>query len=215
MRSRRVSEWSRGATARDRRHSRLRLARPQDTGAGFSGLVVVNREHGVDPVGARCSAVGDGAAAGRSDVQGESAPSKVVITRVVGVPILGQCRRHERPRSSLYLLPRDWRRRRAAALPTHRYYNPGSLRFLRSVGVGGASRVLEVGCGQGQMAHLIAGELGPDGQVVGVDASDAQIEAAARTDSRRGKCRWVRAHADALSEVGGPFDLVYSRFKRR
>ena len=62
------------------------------------------------------------------------------------------------------------------------------------------------------MAHLIAGELGARGKVVGADASDAQLEVAANTDPRPGKCRWLRARADALGDAGGPFDLVYSRF---
>ena len=67
----------------------------------------------------------------------------------------------------------------------------------------GARRVLDVGCGEGQIARLaVAGGAGP---VVGVDASAAQIAEARRRD---GGPRYLRASATALPVRAGWFDAA-------
>jgi SAM-dependent methyltransferase len=67
----------------------------------------------------------------------------------------------------------------------------------------GAARVLDVGCGEGQIARLVAREGAR--RVVGVDASAAQIAEAARLG---GGVAYVRASASALPLPPGDFDAV-------
>ena len=67
----------------------------------------------------------------------------------------------------------------------------------------GASDVLDLGCGEGQIARLAAAA--GAAQVVGVDASDAQIREARR---RGGGPSYVRASATRLPVRSGWFDAV-------
>jgi len=64
----------------------------------------------------------------------------------------------------------------------------------------GARRVLDVGCGEGQIARALV-----DARVVGVDPTWAQLEVAR---SRGGGRAYVRAAADALPVAGASFDAV-------
>jgi SAM-dependent methyltransferase len=91
------------------------------------------------------------------------------------------------------------------------FYNPGSRRFLRQVGAREphVRNVLEVGCGQGQMAHFLARE---GCRVVGIDLSEAQLAIARSTAPAGSACTFVCTSADQLDALGGPFDLIYSRF---
>ena len=66
----------------------------------------------------------------------------------------------------------------------------------------GARRVLDVGCGEGQVARRVA-RLGTD--VVGIDASMAQVAAA---HDRGGPAQFVRARAEQLPCLSGSFDAV-------
>jgi SAM-dependent methyltransferase len=74
--------------------------------------------------------------------------------------------------------------------------------------VGGG--VLEIGCGLGNTTARIAGLIGPDGHVTGVDVSPRMIES----------CRAEVAVPNAsfevrdvqFDELGGPYDGVFSRF---
>jgi len=68
--------------------------------------------------------------------------------------------------------------------------------------VQGARRVLDVGCGEGQVARRIAGT---GAEVVGVDPTAAQVEMARQ---RAGGPRYVRAGAEALPCRDGSFDTV-------
>lgn len=69
----------------------------------------------------------------------------------------------------------------------------------------GADRVLDVGCGEGQIARLVAGT--GAATVVGVDASSAQIAEAQR---RGGGAAYARATALALPARTAAFDAVVS-----
>ena len=74
-------------------------------------------------------------------------------------------------------------------------------------------RVLDVGCGFGDTTQRIAGLVGADGEVVGVDAARQFIEVARREADAAG-VRNVRFDvADVqVADVGGPYDLAFSRF---
>jgi SAM-dependent methyltransferase len=70
----------------------------------------------------------------------------------------------------------------------------------------GATRVLDVGCGEGQLARRIAAldAHGPD-VVVGVDPTERQISAAM---TRGGGVRYARAAAESLPFADASFDAV-------
>ena len=65
---------------------------------------------------------------------------------------------------------------------------------------GGARRVLDVGCGEGQLARRLAAR---GVEVVGVDPTQGQVEEAVR---RGGGPSYVRADAEALPWGSGSFD---------
>ena len=66
----------------------------------------------------------------------------------------------------------------------------------------GARRVLDVGCGEGQVSRRIAG-LGA--QVVGLDPTAAQIDAA---QERGGQPRFIRARSEQIPSPNASFDAV-------
>jgi tRNA A58 N-methylase Trm61 len=59
-----------------------------------------------------------------------------------------------------------------------RLIDPITRRFLVAAGITEGMRVLDVGSGAGDVAMLIAGLVGPQGEVVGTDLSTIAIEAA-------------------------------------
>src|SRR5262245_61976095 len=50
-------------------------------------------------------------------------------------------------------------------------FRPKTEAFLRGAGVVPGMRVLDAGCGAGDVSFLVAEMVGPDGEVVGVDRS--------------------------------------------
>lgn len=80
-------------------------------------------------------------------------------------------------------------------------------------GVGGGSRVLDVGCGTGSTTLAVARRLGAQGRVVGIDVSGPMV-AAARARAEREGARTSFICADAQEHAFDPvgFDLVLSRF---
>jgi SAM-dependent methyltransferase len=69
-------------------------------------------------------------------------------------------------------------------------------------GLRGARRVLDIGCGEGQVARHLAGQ---GAEVVGLDPTPSQVDAAR---DRAGGPRYARAGADALPCRSGAFDAV-------
>src|SRR5438067_10342439 len=57
--------------------------------------------------------------------------------------------------------------------------------LIRLAGVKPGQRVLDVGCGTGYFARLLAGAVGADGVVVGVAASEEMIDYAGHQPARR------------------------------
>ncbi len=91
-----------------------------------------------------------------------------------------------------------WRARTASRLP-----------------VGG--KVLDIGCGTGDLALAAAARVGPGGRVTGVDFSEAMLARARdkAAAARAGNVEFVKASADDLPFAGGTFDAVVSAFVLR
>jgi SAM-dependent methyltransferase len=97
-----------------------------------------------------------------------------------------------------------------------RLYAPIVLSFLRAAGIEAGMRVLDVGCGGGDVSVLIAGLVGSTGEVVCIDRSSAAIEMASRraVDLAAQNMRFLVADAStANAELAGegPFDAAIGR----
>ena len=95
----------------------------------------------------------------------------------------------------------------------HSLYGPGARRVLLRAGLERGMRVADLGCGVGMVTTLLAELVGPDGEVVGVDASGEQI-ARARELLAPGvsNVRFIEASAADTGLPADSFDLVYCRF---
>lgn len=91
-----------------------------------------------------------------------------------------------------------------------------SVRSLRAwerarLGLRPGDRLLDVGCGRGDAALALAADVGPDGEVVGVDASAAMVAVAARLAvGAPSRTRFAVGDAAALDAPDGAFAVVRS-----
>jgi SAM-dependent methyltransferase len=84
---------------------------------------------------------------------------------------------------------------------------------LRLFPPGRGQRALDIGCGFGDATRRIAALVGPDGTVVGVDVAPRFIETARREASEAGVGNAsFRALDVEVADLGGPYDLAFSRF---
>jgi len=94
----------------------------------------------------------------------------------------------------------------------HNVYGFGTRRLLRDAGLRRGMRVADLGCGVGVVTSVLAGIVGPEGEVFGVDFSGAQI-AQARTLMEHAKnVKFIKASAADTGLPRESFDFVYSRF---
>lgn len=94
-----------------------------------------------------------------------------------------------------------------------RLVDPITRRVLQAAGVGGALRVLDVGCGAGDLTFLLADMLGQTGSVLGVDRSGAALAVA----RNRAQAQRRRALSFLEAEVGDlpqdlRFDAIVGRY---
>jgi SAM-dependent methyltransferase len=84
--------------------------------------------------------------------------------------------------------------------------------IFRRAGIGVGMRVLDVGCGPGDVSFLAARLVGPSGSVLGIDRSeDAVKRASARAaEQGLGQCRFAAADVEAF-ETDQRFDAVVGR----
>jgi SAM-dependent methyltransferase len=95
----------------------------------------------------------------------------------------------------------------------HGLYGPGTRRVLLEAGLQRGMRVADLGCGVGMVTALLAYLVGPEGQVVGIDSSGAQLaQARAELNGGGGNTTFVEASATDTGLPRGSFDLVYCRF---
>jgi 2-polyprenyl-3-methyl-5-hydroxy-6-metoxy-1,4-benzoquinol methylase len=95
----------------------------------------------------------------------------------------------------------------------HEVYGPGTEALLHRVGLRDGQRVVEVGCGSGNIACWVAQQIAPGGSVMAIDIAPDQIEQA-RQQAQSRNLRNIEFHvADAYSPrlPEGSFDLVYCR----
>jgi ubiquinone/menaquinone biosynthesis C-methylase UbiE len=96
----------------------------------------------------------------------------------------------------------------------HDVYGGSTEALLTELGIAAGMRAVDVGCGIGTVSRWIAGRVGAEGAVVGVDVSTAQLEVARREAQRLGLDQLRFQHADAY-QTGLPpasFDFVCCRF---
>ena len=95
----------------------------------------------------------------------------------------------------------------------HEVYGPGTEALFGRVGLGGGMRVVEIGCGSGNIACWVAEQVGPSGSVVGIDNSAEQVAQARRQAKTRGLSNIEFQVADAYSPrlPEGSFDVAYCR----
>ena len=82
--------------------------------------------------------------------------------------------------------------------------------LLAAAGVQPGQRVLDVGCGTGYFAGLLAEAVGPDGLVLGLDASPEMIGHAAHQLNGVRNCQFQVGTAESLDFPAEHFDLVVS-----
>lgn len=92
-------------------------------------------------------------------------------------------------------------------------FEPFTAQFFRQAGVTTGMRVLDFGCGAGDISFLAARMVGPTGQVVGVDRSpDAVATASRRARSLElPNARFAVGEASELANEA-PFDAAVGRF---
>jgi SAM-dependent methyltransferase len=87
----------------------------------------------------------------------------------------------------------------ADALIAHASVRPGEV-------------VLDVGCGYGVTAIMLARVVGPTGRVIGLDVSAPMLELARARSAGITNIEWIEADATTYGFVPGSVDLVFSRF---
>jgi ubiquinone/menaquinone biosynthesis C-methylase UbiE len=89
---------------------------------------------------------------------------------------------------------------------------PFTQHFLRDAGIVPGMRVLDIGCGMGDVTMLAAGLVGPAGRVVSIDMNQASIETARRRASAAGldNATFHRAEISAFADPK-PFDAIVGR----
>ena len=93
-----------------------------------------------------------------------------------------------------------------------RILEPYTRRLFVDAGISTGMRVLDVGCGSGDVSMLVGEIVGPSGQVVGVDKAGAAIERASARAADRGlsNLHFIERDLQELS-FDEPFDAVVGR----
>jgi SAM-dependent methyltransferase len=91
-------------------------------------------------------------------------------------------------------------------------FAPLTERFLRSAGLAPGMRVLDIGCGVGDVSLLCAALVGPEGAVVGVDRDPAALGRARERFAALGfsNATFIEADYRELADLE-PFDAVVGR----
>jgi len=95
----------------------------------------------------------------------------------------------------------------------HQVYGPSTEALFRHVGLRSGQRVVEVGCGSGNIACWVAQQIAPAGSVLAIDVAPDQIEQARKLARQRNLRNIEFQVADAYSPQlpENSFDIVYCR----
>ena len=89
---------------------------------------------------------------------------------------------------------------------------PATRMILAEAGIRPGMRVLDLGCGAGDVAFVAVGLVGPDGSVVGVDRSPDALARARLRAGQRGLAQVQFVQGDVNDPApGGPFDAIVER----
>jgi 2-polyprenyl-3-methyl-5-hydroxy-6-metoxy-1,4-benzoquinol methylase len=90
---------------------------------------------------------------------------------------------------------------------------PITERLLRSAGIDQGMRVLDLGCGAGDVSMLAADLVGPSGSVIGIDRNE-QVLAIARERAQTAKLGQIDFKEASIGTFSDPepFDLVIGRY---
>jgi SAM-dependent methyltransferase len=92
-------------------------------------------------------------------------------------------------------------------------FAPYTRQLLTEAGLTAGMRVLDVGCGSGDVSFLAAHLVGPHGYVLGVDRSSAAVERATTRAARRNPANIAFEVGDPASmQFDNPFDAIIGRF---
>jgi ubiquinone/menaquinone biosynthesis C-methylase UbiE len=93
-----------------------------------------------------------------------------------------------------------------------RFLAPATEHFLRDAGIGSGMRVLDIGCGMGDVTMLAAKLVGPGGRVVSIDLDMASIETAQKRASAIGlnNATFNRGDISTFTDAD-PFDAIVGR----
>lgn len=95
-------------------------------------------------------------------------------------------------------------------------HNPGntpSARFFGGIGIEPGARVLDVGCGNGDLSRYVARLAGPDGEVLAIDRSEQALAIADATGADRGAAPIRYRQIDLAQDLPdlGRFDAIVGR----
>jgi len=91
--------------------------------------------------------------------------------------------------------------------------NAPSARFFGDIGITPGARVLDVGCGNGDLSRFVAGLAGPSGEVVAIDRSEQALAVAQATDTDLGVAHIQYRAVDLSGDLPdlGRFDAIVGR----
>jgi SAM-dependent methyltransferase len=93
-------------------------------------------------------------------------------------------------------------------------HEPFTRCLLERAGIGPGMRVLDVGCGPGDVSFLVSGMVGVEGSVVGVERDEQAVATACRRAEGAGfgNVEFVCGDFRDIQLDGGPFDALVGRF---
>jgi SAM-dependent methyltransferase len=89
---------------------------------------------------------------------------------------------------------------------------PSTVQMITEAGITGGMKVLDVGCGAGDVSFLLAQRVGPEGEVVGIDNNPAILETARMRAQVAGLTNISFVQGEITTpELDGDFDAVVGR----
>lgn len=94
-----------------------------------------------------------------------------------------------------------------------RYWSEATLSLLQAAGIRRGMRVLDLGCGAGDLSFMVASMVGPEGSVIGVDRAPEAIATARSRAARLGFAQTEFRRADVSAMVlDAHIDAIVGRF---